>query len=502
MSDASRFVQADEATQRTYQQTGFDPASSDTQLSYTSHRVAKPAYNTYEPGSYEVACYYSDFAQYDARLQDDYNPAHLGRGADLAQLHAHPTAYDTVIVHSAAITGDQGEKASFIAQSAQQLGRKRGEVTFLDSWGALQSFRNVGAKGFEDVQLPGDFQQDKVLGLLGGLRELAKRSVAAGRELKIALNVGGWTTSEPFHGLAKDPAQRQVFAASVVDLFGRFPMFTAVHLDWEYPGAPGNDTPYGPEDAANFALLVADVRRALNEAGREDTGIGIALSADVDILAKTGVAALVEAGADRLNLHATDFFGAPWAPALGHQGALHGDPDNPEAKSVDRTVTYLLGQGIEPRLIHVGYATSSHNARQATLTSASPLAGTYGRDARTPIVGSFESGVSEWPDLLANYLDLETGQGRNGFTLHTDSVADADFLYNDKTRVFISLDTPRTVRAKARYVAEHGLGGLFAWTGDTDNGLLLNAAREGLGQTPTQQTIDMNTLYTTGNDAL
>ncbi|WP_143060334.1 hypothetical protein [Streptomyces sp. TLI_105] len=44
--------------------------------------------------------------------------------------------------------------------------------------------------------------------------------------------------------------------------------------------------------------------------------------------------------------------------------------------------------------------------------------------------GTFESGTTEPADILRNYLDLETGAGCNGFTLYTDTVADADFLYN------------------------------------------------------------------------
>ena len=125
-----------------------------------------------------------------------------------------------------------------------------------------------------------------------------------------------------------------------------------------------------------------------------------------------------------------------------------------------------------------------------------------GRITYTPgygtTVGTFESGSTEWYDHIANYLDLENQTGRNNFIVYTDEVADADFLYNPQSKVFMSLDTPRTVKAKAEYVKSRGLGGLFTWTADLDRGPLVNAAREGLGCEMTRQTVDMRPFYFKG----
>ncbi|MFC0844748.1 glycosyl hydrolase family 18 protein [Streptomyces noboritoensis] len=500
MSD-SKFVQADPASERTYQQTGFDPATADSQLSYTSNRVAKPVYNTYEPGGFEVSGYLTDWAQYDGRLQEDWNPANAGRGADLAQLLASPTAYDRVVVDSAAIVGDRGEKQQVIARAAEQFGRTVGQVTFIDPWGDCQAYTNCGFAGWRDIQLPRDFQQEKVQGLLGGLRELAKRSTEAGRTLQVAFNIGGPEMSEAFHRVARDRQQRTVFVDSVVDMYNRFPMFGDVEIAWEYPsvaGAGGNE--FGEEDPANYAALIRELRRALDVAGRRDAKIGIALSSDTAVLRTMKVSALVDAGADRLNVMTYDFFGMPWADGLGHRAGIYGTPGSESTTSLEGAVQFLLEAGIDSRSIHVGWASYGRSARGATVTSISPLAGTCDSEGRGLTLGTFESGVAEWSDIITNYLDLETGQGRNGYTLYTDPVANADFLYNHESRVFMSLDTPRTVKAKAEYVVQHNLGGMFAWSADLDNGLLLNAAREGLGQKLTQQTIAMEPLYTPGSE--
>ena len=113
-------------------------------------------------------------------------------------------------------------------------------------------------------------------------------------------------------------------------------------------------------------------------------------------------------------------------------------------------------------------------------------------------MGTFESGTTEWYDTIYNYLDLENQKGRNGFNVYTDQVANADYLYNPESKLFMSLDTPRTVKAKGEYAASLGLGALFTWTIDQDNGVLVNAAREGLGYEIASEVIDMDPFYFEG----
>ena len=77
-------------------------------------------------------------------------------------------------------------------------------------------------------------------------------------------------------------------------------------------------------------------------------------------------------------------------------------------------------------------------------------------------------------------------------------MANADDLYNPQSKLFLSLDTPRSVKAKGEYAAKHKLGGLFTWTIDQDNGVLVNAAREGLGYTLETKAVDMKPFYFEG----
>lgn len=487
----SKLVQTDQLSTQEYQQNGFDPKTETNQFSYTSGRVAKAVYNQYTPNKYKVSGYYTDWSQYDARLDGDFAPQDCGRGVDLALLS--PFAYDKLTFGFLGIVGDTGEKKGTIDQAAKDFMRSTWEPTFLDSWGDVLSYRNCGFSGWVSNDVMGMFNQDSAQGVLGGFRDLKKKNP----NLNLSMSIGGWTMSQAYHFLAQDPDKRNTFCKGLQDLFQRFPMFNELDLDWEYPAAPGDSTnTYDDTDAPNFALLVSDIRKALDTMGRSDVRISIAASGDVAKLQKANIPALIEAGVWGINLMTYDFFGTPWSPDLAHHTNLYPN-GNPANYSVEAGVNYLESIGVPLNQVFIGYAAYSRSAHDATITQFSPLAGSYDAGYGTTL-GTFESGSTEWYDIIANYLDLEQQTGRNGFNVYTDETADADYLYNPETKLFMSIDTPRSTKAKAEYVVNRGLGGLFTWTVDMDHGLLVNAAREGLGCAMTRQTVDMRPFYFEG----
>ncbi|QBJ08953.1 chitinase [Rahnella aquatilis] len=493
----SKIIKTDELTQSSYTLDGFNPATETENYSYTSARVTKPVYNKYNTANKpKVFGYYTDWSQYDGRLQNSQAGKEArGRGFDLANIP--PTAYDKIIFGFVGIVGDQGEKANTVANAAQQLGKTTHQATFLDPWGDFGSSvnNNLDNPGWVELS-PATATQANVKGLVGGLRDLQKRAKAVGHDLVLSMSIGGWTLSNGFHNMAKTAEGRTIFAKSIASLFTRFPMFSEVDIDWEYPGNTGNNNPYDDNDGANYALLIAEITKQMAAIKRSDVKISIASSAVVTILEKSNVPALLEAGLYGVNLMTYDFFGTPWAEKLSHHTNLHALVEG--GWGIDTIINYLLSKGFPADRMNVGYAAYSRNAQNAVLESYSPLEGTYTPVEGKTTVGTFESGTTEWYDMVNNYLDLENQSGRNGFQVYTDQVADADYLYNKDTGIFMSIDTPRTVREKGRYVVEKGLGALFTWTIDQDNGLLVNAAREGLGCTIQNQVIDMAPFYFEG----
>lgn len=495
---SSKLIQGDTLTETSNAADGFNPATEVVNCSYTSARVAKSVYNQYKENvsKPKVFGYYTDWSQYDSRLQGDDIADHRGRGYDLTNVS--PTAYDKIIAGFVGIVGFHKidtQSRDVVAEAAALCGKVKYEPTFLDPWGDFQTYVNVGhdVSGW-DVD-PKTVTQANCKGFLGGLRDLQAKAKTQGHNLILSMSIGGWTMSNGFHEMSSSDSSRKIFAKGVVKLFKQFPMFGEVDLDWEYPNVAGAGNPFGEKDGENFALVIAELRKQLDAAGRSDVKISIASSAVVTTLEYSNVKALLAAGLHYINVMTYDFFGTPWAETLGHHTNLNALEKGGWA--VETIIDHLLSENFPADRINIGYAGYTRNARNVEIESLSPLKGTY-NPGQGDTTGSFESGTCEWYDVIYNYLDLENQKGRNGFNVYTDQVANADYLYSPTSKLFMSLDTPRTVKAKGEYAAKLGLGGLFTWTIDQDNGVLVNAAREGLGYEISKEVIDMEPFYFEG----
>ncbi|WP_371419658.1 glycosyl hydrolase family 18 protein [Pantoea sp. CCBC3-3-1] len=504
----SKLIQKDLLTEQSYAADGFNPATNTAEFSYTSGRVAKRVYNKYNTANKpKLFGYYTDWAHYDQRQVDNNGniaKASRGRGIDITKLD--PTAYDKIIFGFTGIVGDKGDNREKIELAAKQTLKKTNEMTILDPWGDCQSYINCGfsgwkAFGFGAGSIGSDIEEDcfyqnhpNLQGVLGAMRDLQKNAKAQGHDLALSFSLGGWTMSDAFHELAKSQSAIDTLVASIIDFFNRFPMFSEIDIDWEYPNAPGAGNPHGPEDGDNYAVLIDTLHKALIANNMSHVKISIASSANVEVLQHSNIKGLLEVGLYGINLMTYDFFGTPWADGLGHHANLYKTQNS--TYSLEEAVEYLLNLGVDPEAINIGYAGYSRSAKGGEIRSFSPLEGSY--DGNGTTAGTFESGCVEWYDVINNYLDLENQSGRNGFNVYTDDEACADYLYSPTSKVFHSIDTPRTVREKARYVIEKGLGGLFTWTIDNDNGLLVNAGREGMDCPIVQQNIDMSPFYFKG----
>ncbi|WP_118984349.1 glycoside hydrolase family 18 protein [Photorhabdus sp. CRCIA-P01] len=524
-------LKPDALTEETYREKGYNPNGSGTNLAYTSARVCHSLYNQYETDRTrpKVSAYITDWCQYDARLPAALNDSGgdddkdgPGRGFNLEDIPA--TAYDRLVFSFLGIYGDKGKKSDRINLSAEGWNKQLkpgdppitfGHIVPVDPYGDLGTTRNVGLPA-EDKRDAGPntflqfYNQQAASGLLGGLRNLQQKAKLAGHRLELAFSIGGWSMSGYFSPMLKDDTQRETFINSIVDFFQRFPMFTAVDIDWEYPGASGEEgNEFDPiNDGPNYATLIKELRQALDRAFGTSARkqITIASSAVVGKLKKSNIKELIRNGLDNIFVMTYDFFGNGWAEHIGHHTNLYSpyyasdDPDRLYDISADEAIKYLIEvEGVPPGKIHLGFANYGRSCIGANLETRQ-----YNRNPNnpTPALGTMENGAPEFFCLLNNQFDCEQqlAWAKNGFKLMTDTATDADFLYNNTGGHFISLDTPRTVFKKGIYATEHKLGGIFSWSGDQDCGLLANAAREGAGYIPIKgkEKIDMGPLYNRG----
>jgi chitinase len=339
-----------------------------------------------------------------------------------------------------------------------------------DSWADYQ--RPFAAT--ESVDGTADQAGQALLGNFNQLRELKR----AYPKLKIVMAIGGWSWSGQFSGLAETEAGRQKFVQSCVDQYirGDLPglpagaaagIFDGISVDWEYPGAPGNDNPYGPQDTPDFTALMAEFHDQLAQTGRH-----YLLTADVS--ANPAVAANIQLAAvarsvDWFNVMTFDYHGSwePNGPTDFASNTFH-DPREPQPAndtfSVQQAVRYYESQGVPAGQIGLAAPYYAH-----VWTGVSP--GPHGDGLFQPATGA--------PADTPNYNAVVTAPG----TEHFDLLAGEPYKYDPASQTFYTYENPASLALKGAYIQAAGLRGTFVWSldGDTATGALTAALGRSLG---------------------
>ena len=285
-------------------------------------------------------------------------------------------------------------------------------------------------------------------------------------QLKTLISVGGWTWSGNFSKAAADDRSRRRFARHGFD---------GVDIDWEYPASRGLQDGV-PEDKRNFTLLLAELRRELEEQGERD-GRDYLLT----IATPAGIAKIdsIEVGEihqylDFINVMTYDFAGS-WSPATNFNSPLFG-------QSSSEQPTDDLSRNA-----------NAHAAIQKYLRGGVPLEKLvlgvpfYGRgwqgvaDANDGLYQSHEGGVR----LRTNWRSL-ADSSLYGMQRFWHDEAKVPWLYDADRQIMISYDDPESMRLKGEYARDQGLAGVMFWevTGDDDDHSLLKGLTEGLAGAP------------------
>lgn len=316
--------------------------------------------------------------------------------------------------------------------------------------------------------------------LAGNFRQLQELK-AANPGLKVMISLGGWTWSDNFSDAVATPENRERLVESCIDLYfrGNLPVvedeengvkggegvaagiFDGLDIDWEWPGADGeHPSPRPEEDQENFVQFALLLREKLDELGAE-TGEDYLLSG----FAPAGWAPRTNGGwldprfidaVDFINVQGYDYHGDWDGSKTGHQGNLHKyeDPQNPGQ---------WANWGLAADDLLAAYHAAGYAKDQLVLGMAAYGYGWKG--ATAPAAGSPVTGGS----LPFTYYHLLKDKG---LTEHYDETAAAGYLTDGDE--WWSVDTPRSVTAKAEFLAVNGYGGGYFWdlAGDDDNELL------------------------------
>lgn len=324
---------------------------------------------------------------------------------------------------------------------------------------------------------PGDNWDDPIKGNFGQFIKLKQQYP----HLKIIPSVGGWTFSDPFYYFANDPQKRAVFVSSVIDFIKQYSFFDGIDIDWEYPGGNGANTSLGDSaDYQGYADLMRDLRAALDDleiaSGREyelTSAVGAAPS-KIDAVNYSEAQNYM----DYIFAMTYDYYGA-WNNTVGHLTALNDYPENVETGFYAvSAVNQLMAAGVPANKIVVGAAMYGRGWDGVQVAADESILNGVGNG---PAEGSWEPGSVDYKEIVDSYLGGSDGRGINGFTYYYDEIAQAPYVFNADSGVFITYDNPRSVKAKGSYVLQNNLGGLFSWEIDADNGDILNAMNDGLG---------------------
>ncbi|KAM5377345.1 hypothetical protein ACJZ2D_005026 [Fusarium nematophilum] len=266
---------------------------------------------------------------------------------------------------------------------------------------------------------------DGVRGGLGSLMHLKQKHP----HLRVVLSIGGGNSSEIFPIVASSTLLRDNFARSARGLVEASGL-DGIDIAWEYP--------CDAQQGYDFLALLAAVRIHLPE---EYYILTAALPASKVILQFLDLKVIADY-LDFVNLMAYDFFGT-WTPKAGHHAQLYAM--NKEETSGSSGVSYLMSHGFPAKKILLGIPTYGRSFLHCT-----------GAGHKFKGAGGGEDGTFEYNQLP-----------RKGCKEVVDKrhVA-AQCIGSDGG--FVTYDNPDTVKIKAGFCKQKGLGGLFYWNGPAD----------------------------------
>jgi chitinase len=273
--------------------------------------------------------------------------------------------------------------------------------------------------------------------------------------LKILISIGGWAWSGKFSDALLTDTSRQGFARSAIAIIHKFEL-DGVDIDWEYPAQPGNDgNIYRLEDKHNYTLMFAELRRQLDSLQKQTSKtylLTTAVGGFKSFLDNTEMG-IAQQYLDYINLMTYDFGNR----VAGHHTNLYASKKYTSNENADNAVKAYLKAGVPANKLVMGiafYGKTSILADGAKGLGDSVVSKTRGR------------GYTTIKDSLLKV---------SSYKAYKDRDAKASYLYNTKTREFITYDDEWSVNKKCRYVKSNGMGGVMFWEYSSDlKGYLLD----------------------------
>ncbi|CAK1593263.1 unnamed protein product [Parnassius mnemosyne] len=272
--------------------------------------------------------------------------------------------------------------------------------------------------------------------------------------LKIFIAVGGWNEgTEKFSKMAANPDLRARFIESVVE-FLKLHNFDGLDLHWKYPVTRDDK----PEDRPNFVSLIKELKEAFIP---YSYFLISAIGSTKYTLDQAYDLPQLNRYLDHMIVLCYDYHGS-WEGILGVNAPLYGLNED-DVLNVDYTLRYLLSHGVTPGKIVLGlpffghgYILSDPGTRNVEF-GVSPIR-----------MESFQGPYTKEDGLLGyNEICKELTDKSSKWTRHWHEQSSTPYL-RDGERV-ITYDNTRSIALKVKKAVEYNLGGVMAWSVDTDD---------------------------------
>lgn len=290
-------------------------------------------------------------------------------------------------------------------------------------------------------------------------------------DLKVMVACGGWGGSGGFSDMAASQENRKIFVESVIAFIKKYDL-DGLDLDWEYPGLPGNDNTYRPEDKENFTSLVTELRRAMDElkpgllitfaaAGWERYFDHIELDKVMKQVDYINLMTYDMAGGIPLTNHHTNLYGKSYEQLDQEVKTILKENNRAyESRSADDITQFCIDLGVDPKQIIIGGAFYGRS-----------WAGVPPEDHGLHKSHNGQKSAHSYAKIQEMILDDPN------YVRYWDDQSKAPFIYNANDSLFITYDDPESLSLKTRYVKEQNLGGIMFWqlSQDTNDSELVNA---------------------------
>jgi len=291
-------------------------------------------------------------------------------------------------------------------------------------------------------------------------------------KLKTMVSIGGWTLSAPLYSISRDAQKRADFAKSAVYVIVKYG-FDGIDIDWEYPGGGGLDGSgvASTSDGANYNLLLKAIRDEMNRQTAIDGKkyyLSIAGPGGDEKIANMDPKTVSQV-ADWINIMTYDFHGG-WDSYTGINAPMVNiDPRAGRANwSVQgSTQIYLNGLngkgGVPAAQLVLGVPFYGRGWDGVQAGPNGDGLGESGYEATSPGLGETEFPYNSL--FSSGVLTYSNGvyAGAGGYKRYWNSAAQVPYLYSATAKRFITYDDSESMRAKANYANQLGLGGLMFW---------------------------------------